>query len=456
MNKPLTLSLKPLFATLALTVSGVAFASTQYPATLAGHAILPAKTFIKMPDDAPTDMQVSGKFTTLSRVDRLSSIEGKSDGRPTGLSLPFKGQPVQGHSGIKVMEDGSVWLLTDNGFGNKLNSPDAALFMRQYKIDFTSGKFEPLKTIFFHDPDQVIKHHIVNEGTKMRYLTGGDFDPESFQPVKDGFWIGEEFGPYLFKIDFNGKLLSLVETKIADNLVRSPDNPQLKIRSKPDDKPTAFEVKRSKGFEGMAASPDATVLYPLLEGALFDSVSGDYEQIDGKHFLRILTFSPENGSFGEQSWQYVLDDNSYAIGDFNMIDENYGLVIERDNFEGTQDEACPSQAEDKTSCFSKPAQFKRVYKVYLPEGGGVVEKIAYIDLMAIADPNQLSRKGLVDGKFVFPFFTIENVDRWDDAHIVVGNDNNLPFSSSREPNQVDDNELILLEVKAFLEASANE
>ena len=40
----------------------------------------------------------------------------------------------------------------------------------------------------------------------------------------------------------------------------------------------------------------------------------------------------------------------------------------------------------------------------------------------------------------------------DDKHIVVGNDNNLPFSSSREPNKADDNELVLLEVGALLRA----
>ena len=40
----------------------------------------------------------------------------------------------------------------------------------------------------------------------------------------------------------------------------------------------------------------------------------------------------------------------------------------------------------------------------------------------------------------------------DDKHIVVGNDNNLPFSSSREPNQADDNELVLLKVGEFLRA----
>jgi hypothetical protein len=71
-------------------------------------------------------------------------------------------------------------------------------------------------------------------------------------------------------------------------------------------------------------------------------------------------------------------------------------------------------------------------------------------LLNIADPLKLARKPLNNGVFTFPFFTIENVDVVDDRHIVVGNDNNLPFSSSRDPNKADDNELIILEVGNFL------
>jgi hypothetical protein len=56
------------------------------------------------------------------------------------------------------------------------------------------------------------------------------------------------------------------------------------------------------------------------------------------------------------------------------------------------------------------------------------------------------------GVYTFPFFTIENVDIVDERHIIVGNDNNLPFSSSRDPNRADDNELVLLEVEELLKA----
>jgi hypothetical protein len=105
-----------------------------------------------------------------------------------------------------------------------------------------------------------------------------------------------------------------------------------------------------------------------------------------------------------------------------------------------------------TACFDNVANFKRVYKIELNPEQQMVRKVGYIDLMDIQDPDNLSKVDLIDGKFQFPFFTIENVDVVADRYIVVGNDNNYPKSSSREPNVADDNELILLDVQALLEA----
>ncbi len=144
---------------------------------------------------------------------------------------------------------------------------------------------------------------------------------------------------------------------------------------------------------------------------------------------------------------------SMSIGDFNMIDANTALVIERDNGEGTADRGC---ADNKASpnCFHDLAKFKRVVKIEMNDANvnGPVRKIGYIDLMKIQDPQGKSRKPLNNGVLTFPFFTIENVDVVDDKHIIVGNDNNLPFSSSRDPNKADDNEFILLEVESLLRA----
>ena len=448
---------RSLTATLAaLACSAAALAQTTtpqaYPATLSGHAVLPAQSYVPAPKDAPADLQSSGKFTQPQRVDTLGTVEGKSAGRPTGVSLPFKGQPLQGHSGIKKMPDGSFWILTDNGAGAKANSPDFMLYLNHYKVDFASGKLHNLGTVFLHDPDKKVPFHITEEGTKQRYLTGADFDPESFQFAGGHLWIGDEFGPYLIKADLKGKVLAVFETQVDGKVVRSPDHPAVTTPGAPGGA-VNFEVKRSKGFEGMAASKDGSKLYALLEGPVWNAEKKDYERVDGKKALRVLEFDVAADKWTGRSWLYPLEANGHAIGDFNMVDETTGLIIERDNGEGTAANACPA-GEKRTDCFHDTAKFKRVYKIEMTDAnvGGPVRKIGYIDLMAIADPQKLARKPLDNGVLTFPFFTIENVDVVDATHIVVGNDNNLPFSSSRAPNKADDNELILLEVGDFLKA----
>ncbi|MFC0072654.1 esterase-like activity of phytase family protein [Samsonia erythrinae] len=420
------------------------------PAELAGHAVMPVKSFIPAPDDAPADMKISGKYTTGSRVTALNGVPAKSADRITGLALPVEGQPLQGHSGIKKMPDGTYWVLTDNGYGTKANSPDSLLYLNRYQIDFKNNTVNRLETRFLHDPDKRVPFHIVNESTDKRYLTGADFDPESFQFADNSLWIGDEFGPYLIKADLNGKIQAVFDTRVNGHIVKSPDNPTQASPGTPDGK-LSFQVSRSKGFEGMAASKDGSKLYPLLEGALWDADRQEYENVAGKRYLHILEFDVKKQVWTGRSWQYVLEDNQNAIGDFNMIDDRQGLVIERDSNEGTVDKACQPGAAT-TKCFSAPARFKRIYKIAFSDDnvGKPVDKSAYLDLMNIQDPKKLARKPLTNGVLTFPFMTIENVDVVDDRHIIVGNDNNFPFSSSRQPNEADDNEFILLDVKDFL------
>ena len=449
LSRPLSLAL----ATVAALAWAPLYAQSAFPATLSGHVVMPAQSFIAAPKDAPQDLKNSGKFTTGKRVEATGTVEGQSAGRPTGVSLPFKGQPLQGHSGIKKMPDGSFWILTDNGFGSKANSPDSMLFLNRYSIDFKSGSMKRLETIFLHDPDKKVPFRIVHEGSPKRYLTGSDFDTESFQLAGGALWIGDELGPWLIKADMKGRVLAVFETQVDGKVVRSPDHPALTTPGAPGGT-VDFQVRRSRGFEGMAASKDGSKLYALLEGALWDAASKANEKLDGKDYLRVLEFDVKSESWTGRHWKYVLEGNGHAIGDFNMIDGTTGLIIERDNGEGTADKACP-EGQKRTDCFHDLAKFKRVYKVELSDAnaGGALRKIAYIDLMAIADPNKLARKPLNNGVLTFPFFTIENVDVVDAKHIIVGNDNNLPFSSSRETNKADDNELILLEVGDFLKAN---
>ncbi|GGD35992.1 esterase-like activity of phytase family protein [Aureimonas glaciei] len=452
----MTTILKTSFALLLLGVSAAAAQSVEgqaFHATLAGQAILPAATVVAAPADAPAFLKQAGKFTTpdRQRTTELGKVAGMDGKRPTNSGLPIDGQSVQGFSGIRKMPDGTFWSLSDNGFGSKATSSDAMLMLHHLAIDWTAGTVDRKETVFLSDPEMKAPFPITLEGTDTRYLTGADFDVESIQPVADGFWVGEEFGPYLLKFDLEGRLQSAHATRVGETKVMSPDNAMLKLPDNPTKPLPAINLKRSGGYEGLALSPDGARLYALLEGPLYtDGKVATVE--DGRTGLSIIEFDTAKGDWTGRSWLYPLAEGGEAIGDFNMISDTQGLVIERDNGAGRPGEAC--KGEPAADCFATPAQLKRIYKIELTDEnvGKAARKIGYIDLLAIKDLKGLAKQGGKDGIYDMPFVTIENVDRVDETHIVVGNDNNFPFSAGRELNKADDNEFVLLDVADFLKA----
>jgi hypothetical protein len=448
-------------AVLSLLLSAP-FAAAQteraFPAVLAGHAILPAATFVPPPPGAPPGFAVSGRFTGPQnrRAEQAGSIPGSTGpapgGRPTGIALPFQGQPVQGFSGIKPAGDGSYWVVTDNGFGNRRNSPDALLMFHRVRPDFAAGTVALERTIFLSDPNRIIPFHIVTDPSPTRFLTGADFDLESIQPVADGFFFGDEFGPYLIRTDAEGRVTGFWETQLDGRVLQSPDHFALQVPPAPN-APVPFQVPRSGGYEGMALSPDGARLYALLERPLLVPATGQPEGA----FLRILEFDIPAGRWTGRTLRFALADGATAIGDFNMIDDRRALIIERDNGEGHPSLAC-AQGQNPPGCFPNPARLKRVVLVDLGDvsADGFVRRIGHIDLMAIADPDRRARtqgdRGEGATGFSFPFFTIEDVAMVDAQHIIVANDNNLPFSAGRHLTRADDNEFILLRVPELLSA----
>ncbi|WP_026783720.1 esterase-like activity of phytase family protein [Pleomorphomonas koreensis] len=446
-----------LMASVALVISSTLASAdeTAFKATLVSQAVLPANTVIAAPADAPEFLKQAGKFTTpdRKRATTLGSVPGLDGVRTTGLGLPFDGQAVQGFSGIKTMADGSFWTLSDNGFGSKSNSTDAALMLHHVKFDWAAGTVDRLETIFLSDPDKVAPFPIVLEGADKRYLTGADFDIESIQPVADGFWIGDELGPYLIHVTADGKLTDVVPTVVDGKPVLSPDNPTLSLPSSPSKPLPAYNLRRSNGFEGLARSKDGAKLYGLLEGPLYVG-DGKFETADGQTAIRIVEFDAVKKAWTGRSWLYPFSGAGTNIGDFNMVDDATALVIERDGGTGLSDKACADPKKPEPTCFDQPAKHKRIYKIAFGDDnvGKTVRKIGYIDLLDIADPQSKAKQGTVNGVYTMPFVTIENVDVVDATHIIVGNDNNLPFSAGRALDKADDNEFVLLEVGDFLAA----
>jgi hypothetical protein len=453
-----------LLAAAALLAVAPAAADQRFEATLAGHAILPAASFVAPPGDAPPGFAVSGRFTGPNnhRAEQVGSVPGDTGPlhgrRATGLSVPFQGQPIQGFSGIKPAGDGSYWVLTDNGFGNKRNSPDALLFFHRVRPDWQAGTVAVERTIFLSDRERRVPFRISAELSAARYLTGADFDPESIQPLPDGsFLIGEEFGPFILHVNADGVVQRVIETRMDNQVLMSPDHPNLQVPPSP----TAgvpFRVRRSGGYEGMALTPDGRTAWAMLEQPLFAPNS---DQPEGQ-FLRVLELDVGRMDWTGRQVRYRLEPGATAIGDFNMVDATRALVIERDNGEGDPGLACAQgvQPTAQAPCFPLPARFKRIYLIDLAQtdAEGFVRKLGHIDLMAIRDPENLARlrgdlpPNTPRDRFTFPFFTIENVAMVDADHIIVANDNNLPFSAGRHLTRADDNEFILLRVPELLRA----
>ncbi len=455
-----------LSAVAAIALAMPAAANQRFEATLAGHAVLPAFTMALPPADAPRDALLSGKFAGPGnlRIDRPGTVMGDTGStggrRPTGIAFPFIGQPVQGFSGIKPVanEPGNFWVLTDNGFGNRRNSPDALLMFHKVRPDWRNGRVEVLQTTFLADPLRRIPFRIAYEGTEARYLTGADFDLESIQPLNDGgFLIGDEFGPYLIHVDAAGRVQRVVETRLDGQPLIGPDHHSLQVAASPT-AGVAYRVRRSGGYEGMALTPDGRTAWAMLEQPLFAAGS---DQPEGA-FLRVLEFSVERMEWTGRNVRFRLEPGATAIGDFNMIDATRALVIERDNAEGDPGLACAQGAQPtaQAPCFPAPARVKRVTLVDMAQtdAEGFVRKLGHIDLMAIRDSEGMARQrgdlpaNAPRDRFTFPFFTIENVAMVDADHIIVGNDNNLPFSAGRHVFRADDNELILLRVPELLRA----
>lgn len=384
--------------------------------TLEGWAQMPAATFA----DGPT----SGQFGFTNSASPANN--------PPYLNL----QPVQGFSGVLQGAGGSYRMLVDNGFGSQASSADTLLRMYAVLPDFRTAQggsgtvsaadwatggaragFDAGSRITLSDPNRKVGFAIQADYSQYyngnatrnpggiavdasiragKLLTGADFDVEGVRQDKNGnFWFGDEFGPYLVKTDASGKVLaqdfSLPGVYAPENAYRGA---------------TPANLGGSRGFEGLAINRGGDRLYTLLEG----TVTGDAAKT-----LRINEFNVDSNAYSTSSWIYKLEAAGTNIGDMTAINDHEFIVIERNGATAT----------------GGGTPFKKLFKIDLGKVGadGSVEKVELVDLMNIADPNDLNGDGATT--FTFPYVTIENVHVIDAQTLLVVNDNNFPGGGGR-------------------------
>ena len=227
-------------------------------------------------------------------------------------------------SGAQITGDGTFDVLSDNGYGTQANSADFLLRIHRLAPAFGRHTVDVVGGINLTDPRGLVTWPLVRPD---RVLTGADFDVESI--VRAGA--------------------------------------------------TANARSSSKGFEGLAASPDGRYLYGLLEGSVTGDTAGQ---------LRLNQFDLRTKQFTGNHYLYPLGSADLAIGDAIAVDQNRFLVIERDGGQGAT------------------AVVKRIYIADKRDRNhdGLMDKTLLVDLMNIANPPRLGGFGTT---FTFPFTTIE-------------------------------------------------
>jgi hypothetical protein len=377
--------------------------------------------------------------------------------------------------------EGGWWALADNGYGARANSADFQLVIHRLDPRWAEAAGpRVLGTTVLHDPDRHIPWTIVcdpkagiplpafsfnvmpspppacGSDVSARILTGFDLDPESFVRAPDGtVWVSEEFGPFLLHVAADGRVLA---PPVQIPGIRSPQNPFLRIseRGRPE-RPT---LATSRGFEGLAISPDGSTLYALLEGAVTGDDPRDlrlylYDIVHGRlapAFFTVRLDAPSQtvdvASLTDASGARVYPGATappagpLAIGELKAVNDRQLLLIERDNF--GDDEA--------------PPRLKKILLLTLPSSGaGAVVRTQLVDLLAIPDPSLL---GGEMNFFRLPFSTIESVHVVDERTLLVASDNNFPFSHGRSrsrsrdrkgPLAADDTDIILIRLASPLD-----
>jgi hypothetical protein len=370
--------------------------------TLEARAVLPAQTFAAGP---PSGAAIGpGPFN--------------------GIRAPFPSQPVGGFSAVVPAPAGDYFAVTDNGYGSKPASRD--FLIRIYRLGpqwkTATGGTGTVRVVGFsqlRDPDHKIPWPIVNDGTAERSLTGADFDPEALAlDGGGGFWVGEEYGPFMLHVDATGRLL---EAPVELPGVRSPENPLLKPGE-------AATLPGSGGIRGIARSPDGKHLYTILGKTL----------IADQNLTRRLIheYDVAGHRFTGRVWQYRSEASAVSVDELVALDSNRFLTIERDGTQGRDAQA----------------GFKRVFLIDLrdKDRAGFLVKRQVVDLVDILDPAQISlpaRPGDVGlgNPFSLPFSATEALWPLSPTRLLLVNDNNFPFGNGRNPALPEDTEFVIVQ-----------
>lgn len=294
---------------------------------------------------APAAPQVLAKLAIELPADGHLTYQGQAvsqfpDGLPIGLGsgLSFVGKTSDGALQFVALTDrgpngdAPQWLASGHAQESKIFiRPD---FVPQWMtVTVKDGKAQASHPVLLHDAQGSIHGLPLLPGTVG--ATGEMALNDALQPIaltdsrgldteglvadgQGGFWLCDEYGPFLIHVDGQGKILKQFgpeaqsgEQQVAGGL------PSLLAWRQP-----------NRGFEGVARLPSGKVI-----AAVQSTLDIDGKTAKSATFIRLLELDPQTGK--TRMLAYPLESGFYKknkdakIGDLVAVDEQTLLVIEQ-------------------------------------------------------------------------------------------------------------------------------
>ncbi|KAJ8103189.1 esterase-like activity of phytase-domain-containing protein [Lipomyces tetrasporus] len=219
-------------------------------------------------------------------------------------------------------------------------------------------------------------------------------DPESINLVngkgEDGFWITDEYGPYMYRFNSRGMMVQAIRPVDALIPIRngtqqfSADAPRLNSGEDDDVIPANPTSGRNnnQGFEGGSLSPTGKYLYSLLQSATIQDGGSDKTT---NRYTRLFRYDITNVNFPKLVGEWVVPLPMYndptkkpknnprtaAQSELYALSDTRFLVLSRDSsFGHGQDESASNYRQVDTFDISKATNIYNVEK-YNKIGGAV-------------------------------------------------------------------------------------
>lgn len=253
-------------------------------------------------------------------------------------------------------------------------------------------------------------------------------DNESVAPDgKGGFWIGEEYGPYVYRYDSRGRMTGAIRPPDAFIPMRagkenfSSNNPPLGQTYNSGNPDTGRQ--NNQGFEGMSVSPDGHLLFVLNQSALRQDLD-PADVVASRRNVRLMVYNITAAprlvhEYAVQlpTYQEAGKTNVAAQSEMLAIDDHRFLVICRDSgggFASRRPQSLYRKVEmiDTWGATDVVGRYDDAAGSIAPKGvlRADIQPVAMQDFIDLNDNAQLGRFGLHNG---LPADTHDLYEKWE-------------------------------------------